>query len=276
MTAEIVAMWVAVTFYALGTAAYIFGVTLEREKLMRLAFAVSTVGMLPHLVAFAVRWVRIGRGPILGFYEAASKLALLSVLVFALLAWRQPRLKPLGVAIMPVVTLLIAGAMLSPKSELAITGALASYWLIVHIAFANLAFASFVASFALAVGYVVRARSVEGPWARHLAKLPAQEIIDDLSARLAIVGFLFWGVMIASGAIWANESWGRYWGWDPIETWSLVVWLVYAAYLHARIAMGWRGEKSAWLAIVAMPLCAFSLLGVPTVFKSVHGGYLAL
>lgn len=276
MTAEILLMWFAVTLYAVGTVLFIAGVTLEREKLTSIAFAASACGMLPHVAAFVVRWIRVGRGPILGFYEATSTMSFTSVVIFVLLAWRQPRLKPLGIAVMPVVMLLLAGSMFSPKSGLGITGALASYWLVVHVLFSNLAFASFVGSFALAIAYVARVRSVRGPWARHLAKLPAQEIIDDLSARLAIVGFLFWGVMIASGAIWANESWGRYWGWDPIETWSLVVWLVYAAYLHARIAMGWRGEKSAWLAIVAMPLCAFSLLGVPTVFKSVHGGYLAL
>jgi ABC-type transport system involved in cytochrome c biogenesis permease subunit len=106
--------------------------------------------------------------------------------------------------------------------------------------------------------------------------LPDQETVDRLSGRFVVAGFLFWGIMIASGAIWANEAWGRYWAWDPIETWSLVVWIIYAVYLHLRLTLGWRGEKIAWYAIIAMPVAMFCLAGIPFLYKaSIHTGYLA-
>jgi len=80
--------------------------------------------------------------------------------------------------------------------------------------------------------------------------------------------------MIVSGAIWANQAWGRYWGWDPIETWSLIVWVIYAIYLHLRFTRGWQGERLAWFAVIAMPVSLFALLGTPIVFNSIHGGYI--
>ena len=98
--------------------------------------------------------------------------------------------------------------------------------------------------------------------------------MDDLTARFVLAGFLLWGIMIVSGAIWANESWCRYWTWDPIETWSLVVWIIYAVYLHLRFTLRWRGQRLALFAIVAMPIALFCLVGIPTVFNTIHAGYI--
>jgi cytochrome c-type biogenesis protein CcsB len=174
---------------------------------------------------------------------------------------------------MPVAVLLLGGAMFTPKADLPLTPNLASYWLFIHVAFAFLAFAAFVASFGLGIVYVLRRRSKSGRWTERLERFPAQDVVDELTTRFVLAGFLFWGIMIVTGAIWANQAWGRYWGWDPIETWSLIVWIVYALYLHARYTMGWRGERLAWFAIVAMPVSLFALLGTPIVFNSIHGGY---
>lgn len=275
MNFEIVFMWMAITAYAVGTALFVVGVVFEKEKVTKAAFWASVFGMLPQVIAFGIRWVTGGHGPILGFYEATSSLSFTSVLAFSLLSWRQPKLRPIGIVLMPIVMLLLAVTVFSNKGDTVITGGLASWWLVIHVLFSNLAFAGFVFATALAAAYLMRARSVTGRWERHLAKLPSQEIIEDLSSRSIAVGFLFWGVMIASGAIWANESWGRYWSWDPIETWSLVAWIVYAIYLHLWGVMGWRGERRAWYAIVALPVLAFALFGIPLVFNSIHAGYLS-
>lgn len=107
-----------------------------------------------------------------------------------------------------------------------------------------------------------------------LAKLPPPDTIDELSVKFVGVGFIFLSIMIAAGSIWANEAWGRYWGWDPIETWSLITWLVYAGYLHSRYTLGWRGRRSAWFAVAALPFILFTLFGVPSVYNSIHGAYL--
>jgi len=196
------------------------------------------------------------------------------LVLFVVAAWRNPRLSATGMGIMPVAVLLLGAAMLASKADFPITASLASYWLFIHVAFANLSFAAFAASFGFAVAYVIRQRSGSGKWAKRLKKLPPQDVVDDLTARFVLAGFLLWGIMIVTGAIWANESWGRYWSWDPIETWSLVVWLIYAIYLHLKYMRKWRGERLAWFAIVAMPIALFCLVGIPTVFNTIHAGYI--
>jgi cytochrome c-type biogenesis protein CcsB len=267
-------MWATLTFYVVATVMFVFGVIFTNERLTRRAVFVTAAGLVPQLIAIGVRWARVGHGPYIGYYEVANALTLFVVVFFVVAAWRNRRLSAAGIGIMPVAVLLLGGAMLAPKAGLPLTGTLASYWLFIHVAFANLAFAAFAASFGLAIVYVLRERSRTGAWAKRLAKLPSQDAVDNLTSRFVLAGFLFWGIMIASGAIWANEAWGRYWSWDPIETWSLVVWLVYAVYLHLRFTMRWRGEKLAWYALLAMPLALFCLLGIPIVFHSLHGGYI--
>ena len=274
MTIEIVFMWIALTFFVASTVMFVFGVTFSRDVLTRRAMFVAAAGLVPQVVALGVRWARLGHGPYIGYYEVANALTLCTVVFFVVAAWRNPRLVATGIGIMPVAVLLLGGAMLASKADFPITAGLASYWLFIHVAFANLAFAAFVASFGLAVIFVIRERSTSGKWAKRLEKLPVQDVLDDLTARFVLAGFLLWGIMIVSGAIWANESWGRYWTWDPIETWSLVVWIIYAVYLHLRFTMRWRGQRLAWFAIASMPVALFCLVGIPTVFHTIHAGYI--
>jgi cytochrome c-type biogenesis protein CcsB len=274
VTTEIVLMWAALTLYVVATVLFVTGVTFVKERLTRWAVLATAIGLVPQLVAIGIRWARVGHGPYIGYYEVVNALTLFVVVLFVLAAWRIPRLSAAGIAIMPVAVLLLGGSMLASKADLPLTGTLASYWLFVHVTFANLAFAAFVISFGLAIAYVVRQHSAGGKWAQRLSRLPAQEVVDDLTSRFVLAGFLFWGIMIASGAIWANQAWGQYWGWDPIETWSLIVWIIYAIYLHLRFTMHWRGERLAWYAIVSMPIALFCLLGIPVVFHSIHAGYI--
>jgi len=274
VTLEVIFMWMALTFYVAATVMFIVGVIFTRDKTTRQAVYVAAAGLVPQFIALGIRWARLGHGPYVGYYELANALTVCTVVLFAVVAWRNPRLNALGLGIMPVAVLLMGGAMLASKADFPITPSLASYWLFIHVAFANLAFAAFAASFGFGIIYVVRARSHDGKWAQRLAKLPSQERVDDLTSRFVLAGFLLWGIMIVTGAIWANESWGRYWSWDPIETWSLVVWLIYAIYLHLRYMRRWHGERLAWYAILAMPVTLFCLIGIPTVFNTIHGGYI--
>lgn len=272
---EIWFMWAAVTLYAAGAALFVVEFVFRRRgTLQTAALWLSLAGLAPHAVAIAVRWVRIGHGPYLGFYEVVSSFAFATVLVFGLILLRYRSLTPLGVLVMPIAFLLLGGSMLAPKAGLEVTGKLASWWLLIHVSFAKLAYGAFIASFVLALLYLMRDRWSEGRLSDILSKLPSQEVVDDLSYRFAAVGFIFLGIMIAAGAVWANEAWGRYWGWDPIETWSLVAWIVYAVYLHLRLTMGWRGRKAAWALVVALPVVLFALVGVPIVYQSIHGAYL--
>ncbi len=273
MNAEILLMWVALAFYAVGTAMYMVGVTFSKERVLRQALWVSAAGLAFQTASLGVRWVRLGHGPYLGLYEVVQALVWCVVVFFVVVAWRSPRLSAAGIAVMPVALILCGGSMLAPKVGLPITAKLASAWLVVHVAFANLAFGAFAVAFALAIAYVVRVRSAaDGKWVKRFERLPAQNALEDLTVRYILVGFLFWGIMIATGAIWANEAWGRYWAWDPIETWSLIVWIIYAVYLHVRFTFKWSGERLAWFAIAAMPVALFALIGIPWAYNTTHAG----
>ena len=273
MRSEILLMWAAVTFYAVGTILFAVGAVFRKERVLSVALWISLAGLIPHTLAVIIRWVAVGHGPYLGFYEVVSSYAWFSVVVLGLLSWWRPGLKVLGVIIMPVAFLMLGGAMLAPNSPLAVTPTLASWWLNIHVTFAKLSYTSFIAAFAVGVVYLIRDRK-PGDGTGVLDKLPPQEVLDDLIYRVVGIGFIFLSIMIVAGAIWANEAWGRYWGWDPIETWSLISWIVYAVYLHLRLTMGWRGKRSAIYAVVALPVMLFTLIGVPLAYNSIHGAYL--
>lgn len=273
MTFEITAMWAAVTLYAASSVLYVVALVFKRSNLLAWALGAGLVGLVPHAVGIAVRWVRVGHPPALGFYEVVSSYAFVSVCALGIMVWRRRSLVALGVVLMPVSFLLLGAAMFTPQADLQLTSRLASWWLNIHVAFAKLSYGAFIASFALALVYLYRERA-QGMLAEILSKLPAQEILDDLQFRFVSVGFVFLGIMIVAGAIWANEAWGRYWAWDPIETWSLISWIVYSIYLHTRLTLGWRGRRSAVFAMLALPIVLFALIGVPLVYHSIHGAYL--
>jgi len=232
--------------------------------------------VIAHAVSIGSRWLRIGHGPYLGFYEVSSLLAFMAVGGFLLVVGRYPGIRIAGVAVMPVAFLILGGSLLVNPEAQAVTGSLASFWLVIHVIFANLAFGAYAVSFALAVAYLMKDGGEGHRWQTLLDRFPEQDVLDGLTIRFVGAGFIFQGIMIASGSIWANEAWGRYWGWDPVETWSLIAWAIYAIYLHLVLTLGWRGRRAAWVAILALPVSLFSLLGVPIVYESIHGAYLKL
>ncbi|MHB1324180.1 MAG: cytochrome c biogenesis protein CcsA [Coriobacteriia bacterium] len=270
-TTEVLLMWTAVSVYAVATVLFIVGFMFGKERLTALALAATAIGIVPHALAVVGRWVRLGHGPYLGFYEVISSFALLGSVVFLLLALRVRGLRVAGTALMPIAFLALGGAMLAPRGGLDVTPALASYWLGIHVAFAKLTYGSLITGFGLAIMFLLRAKR---PDHRLLSRLPDDATLDDLVFKFVAAGFMFLGIMIAAGAVWANEAWGRYWGWDPIETWSLISWLGYAAVLHARLTLGWKGPRFMWAAIAALPVVLFALVGVAVVYNSIHGAYL--
>jgi cytochrome c-type biogenesis protein CcsB len=274
MTLEQLTVWGAILAYAVSSILFIIGTFLGKSRVAAIAAVVAVAGAASHLVALVARSVSVGHLPAVGFYEVASKLAFLAVLCFLLLQWRFKGLRIAGVAVMPVSFLIVGATLLVSDKAQGITGALSSAWLVVHITFANLAFAFYVAGFVLAVTYLIRDSRWGQAHTAWLDRLPAQEVLDSITFKIVGAGFVFQGIMLASGSVWANEAWGSYWSWDPIETWALVAWVVYAVYLHLTLTMGWRGRRAAWVLVAAMLLISFSTLGVPIAYNSIHGAYM--
>lgn len=275
LAVETTGMWVAVAAYALSVAAFVAGTVFAKASIDAAALWLAGAGVLAHTFGIAARWIRTGHGPYLGFYEVASLMAWITVALFIWLVWRYPGFRAAGVAVLPVALAIMAAAMTVSRASEPISGALASVWLVVHVLFANVAYGAYVAAFALSAAFLMRDYGRSGGRLKTLLdRLPEQFVIDDLTYRFVAVGFIAQGIMIATGAIWANEAWGRYWAWDPMETWSLIAWAVYAIYLHLRLTLGWEGRKAAWVAVISLPVIVFSLLGVPLVYNSIHGAYL--
>lgn len=273
---ETTAMWIAIAAYAVATTLFVLGTILGKGRLESSGLAFAAGGAFVQMAAIAARWVRIGHGPYLGFYEVATLLAFMAVCAFLFGVWRFPGLRVAGVALLPIVLLINGGSLLVNREAMEVTGSLVSFWLVVHVLFANLAFGAYAFAFVLAVAYLMKESKRAGRWSDLLARFPEPDVLDELTFRVIGAGFVFQTVMIVSGAIWANEAWGRYWGWDPMETWSLLSWAIYAIYLHLTLTLGWRGKRAAWVAIASLGVILFSLLGVPVFYNSVHGAYLAL
>jgi cytochrome c-type biogenesis protein CcsB len=154
--------------------------------------------------------------------------------------------------------------------------ALQSAWLIIHVFVASLGTAFFGLGFALSgIQLFQHRRELAGKdlkllKLKFLATLPSSERLENLAYRVNIVGFIFWTFTLMAGSIWAERAWGRYWGWDTKEVWTFIIWVIYAGYIHARATRGWRGSRSAWLAIIGFAAVMFNFTIVNIFFKGLH------
>ena len=149
--------------------------------------------------------------------------------------------------------------------------ALQSGWLVIHVFVAILGTGFFALGAGLSIAQLLQARREAGsPGMRFLRGFPSSEALENTAYRVNVIGFAFWTFTLIAGAIWAEHAWGRYWGWDTKEVWTFIIWVVYAGYIHARATRGWRGNPSAWLAIVGFAAVLFNFSVVNLFFKGLH------
>ncbi len=263
----------ATTFYALSSIVYIYCLVFKKEERISFAANSALAGLLFHGISIALRWAEVEHGPYISMFEILSGYAWVSVAIFLIAQQKFEKIRIVGFIVMPVSFLIMgAGSTYSRDIQL-LPASLRSYWLIAHAAFANLAFGSILVAVGIAVLYILKERhsdTVDSFYDR----LPQLKVMDELMYSFVASGLLFLTIMIGAGAIWANQTWGRYWGWDPTETWSLISWFVYGICLHLRMNMGWTGKKVAWLIIFSIFVLAFSFLGVGYVYGGLHADYL--
>ncbi len=270
MNAEQVLFWGAVALYGVSAFAYVFGFIGENAKLLGAGLATAVPGFAAHLGAIAVRWVVGGVTPFISISESLALGTLMSMAAFLALQASTRRFRPLGVFVLPVVFTLIGWAgTLREAAGAGLAPALQSGWLWVHIVGASIGFSAVLIAAGLALMYLLREGKEEGPFAR----LPALLDLDRLAYRFTAGGFVMYGLMIVSGALWADQAKGSYWNWDPVEVWSLVSWLVYGIYLHLRVTMGWRGRRLAWYSLAALAVMVVSYWGIPFSVQTFHQGF---
>lgn len=240
---------------------YIF--KFKNLKLERLIDILIYSGFTIHTVTVIIRWAASGHIPVMGNYEntLVGSWAVLGLFWLARIKWKQ--LKNLLLIIIPVIILML-GYGLNDNSEVGpLTPPYQSPWLIVHIIFAWLAYAPFTLSFALAVVFLTKNKK---PGFTPINR----EKLDELSSNFIIFGFINLTIMIVSGSIWANLLWGSYWNWDPVETWSLICWLLYGLYMHLRLTYKWKYEKAAWLAVISFGVVIISFWGTNLIGEGLH------
>jgi cytochrome c-type biogenesis protein CcsB len=215
------------------------------------------------------RWVEsyrlgIGHAPLSNLYESLIFFAWAIILLYLLIEWRT-RNRSVGVFITPIAFLAMAYASYSPNINSRIqplVPALKSNWLIAHVLTCFLGYAAFALAFCLSLMYFFK--RMDKPSGKNLfvKLIPGTSILDDLNYQMVAIGFLLLTLGIITGSVWAHSAWGTYWSWDPKETWSLITWLVYAAFLHSRMVRGWRGKRLAVMSIVGFSCVLFTYFGV--------------
>jgi cytochrome c-type biogenesis protein CcsB len=222
------------------------------ENAARIATAMMVLATVILFAGIVFRGISAGHAPWGNMYEFSitGTFALVVAYLFSLIKYD---LRWLGLFISFAALLALGTAVtLLYRESSQLVPALKSTWLVIHVAAAIISGGIFLLANVIAAAYLYldNAESKGGRpfWA---VRVPSLEVLDQLSYRLVAFVFPLWTFSVIAGAIWAESAWGRYWGWDPKETWAFITWVAYAAYLHARVTVGWRGRRAAWLCIFA-------------------------
>jgi ABC-type transport system involved in cytochrome c biogenesis permease subunit len=232
----------------------------KKDGAARAASLLALAGLVLHTLALILRTVESGHAPFTNMYESLSFFAWATVLAF-LVFNRKQELARSGLILMLVVVALmaLASSPLMPKEAAPLVPALQSAWLWLHVSVTLLGEAFFAVAFVTSLRFLA-ARTPE-----------KKERLDRVSYRAVAAGFpLFTLGGLVFGMVWAHKAWGSYWSWDPKEVWSLITWLVFALYLHTRIVMGWKGKRSAIIAIVGFLAALFTFFGVNYLLSGLH------
>jgi cytochrome c-type biogenesis protein CcsB len=257
--------FIFITFwlYLSSSILYLLFFFLRRDKIANLARIAAILGVTLNIVALIFRTYEAGHSPLTNQYESMVLFSLFIVSSYIFFEVRY-KMRTAGAFIVPLGFLSLGFASVLPerfKEPAPLLPALQSYWLEIHVITCFLGYAFFALAFGASIMYLL---SLSRP-----SKFPSHSKIDDICYKSIALGFPLLSIGIITGAVWANYAWGTYWSWDPKETWSLITWLIYAAYLHSRIT-GWKGKKSAYLSIIGFLAVIFTYAGVNFLLSGLH------
>jgi len=261
--------WLAVAFYALAALGNTWGILFQKEKVERAAYRLLGAGLLAHGAALLFWWHEVGHGPYIARHEILSAMAWVMLALFLGFCRFFPAIRPTSMLIFPSALLMIGLGIFFNPAVKELPPTFRGIWLVLHVSFYVVALPTILIALALSLGYVLKKRTGYA-W---VARLSEPEAMDVLAYRFAGFGFVFWSIGMLTGAIWAYDSWGRFWGWDPIETWSLITWGAFGLYLHLRRFFNLRGEKAAVLLGVCFLLSVVALFFVSLLDSSAHSEY---
>lgn len=238
----------------------------------RVAVALTVIAWMLHVTSTVLRGIANGYVPWSNMFEFALVGTGIMTGMFLLLNFKRD-LQFLGTFITGIVAILLGLATVNFYVDVVpLAVPLQSAWLVIHVFVASLGTAFFAVGAGLSIMQVLQARRGTGKRERahFLDTLPTADKLESRAYRVIIIGFMFWTFTLMAGSIWAEQAWGRYWGWDTKEVWTFIVWVVFAGYIHARATRGWRGTRTAWLAIIGFSTVLFNFTVVNLFFNGLH------
>lgn len=263
--------------YLFASAAYIATFIFKTKKSGVVGTVITLLTFIIQTIGIGLRWYEsyqkgYGHAPLTNMYESLVFFSW-AIVIFYLLMEIKFKNRLIGAFAIPFAFVSMAYASFGKGITQEINPlipALQSNWLIAHVITCFIGYAAFAVACGMGFMYLMKAASKNNSSESLLATLPDLKVIDDITHKTIIFGFLWLSGGIISGAVWANSAWGTYWSWDPKETWSLITWFIYAATLHARFTRGWQGKRIAWLAIIGFFCVIFTYFGVNFLLSGLH------
>jgi cytochrome c-type biogenesis protein CcsB len=268
-------MWMSALF-VMAMVTYFIAMIARSDFTGKVASSMTWSAAAMGLVGLLVRWREtylvnpdFGHIPVSNLYEVFVLFAIITALIYLFYEGRY-RTRALGGFVLLVISAAVAFLLWYSFSRNAheiqpLVPALQSYWMKIHVPANFVGYGAFALAAMIGVAWLLAER-----FTGFASRLPGQDIMDDLMYKSIALGFAFFTVATILGALWAAEAWGGYWSWDPKETWALIVWLNYAAWLHMRLTKGWRGAPMAWWSIVGLFVTLFAFLGVNMFLSGLH------
>ena len=265
--------------YLLSSAFYIGLLIFKNKKIGLIGLGLAIFGATTLTAALGLRWYEsyqlgIGHAPLTNMYESLVFFAWCIALFYIFMEFKF-KAPVMGAFVMPFAFTAMAYASFAKGINQQIKPlipALQSNWLIAHVMTCFIGYGAFAVAGGLGVMYLLKKSAVNRGRSENTLTggLPELKVIDDLTHKTIVFGFMWLTAGIITGAVWANEAWGTYWSWDPKETWSIITWFVYALTLHARFTRGWSGSRIAWLAIIGLVSVFFTYFGVSFLLSGLH------
>ncbi len=258
----------ATVFYWIGTLARSASAAAIGQKLTWAAVLMGFAGMMARWYESYLIGADVGHIPVSNLYEVFVLFSLITALLYLYYEGHYGT-RALGAFVLLIISAAVGFLMWYSIARDAqqiqpLVPALQSWWMKIHVPANFIGYGSFALSAMVSVAYLMKERGVLGD------RLPALEVLDDVMYKSIAVGFAFFTIATILGALWAAEAWGGYWSWDPKETWALIVWLNYAAWLHMRLMKGLRGTAAAWWALTGLIVTTFAFLGVNLFLSGLH------
>lgn len=262
MMYDVLLVWACIYLYAFASVLILTGFVFNKQKLLDAAGYMVLPVFLAQTAVFALRWLRTGYFPANGNLENAVTGGWFAIAFTVYLFFRNRRLSGVSLFTVPAALLLLGFGVMTEPDPLPLSASFKSSWLVVHVAFAQLAFGAYAVTSGFGLLYLLKEKKSASPF---YERFPRLEVLEETMFKFVVYGFIADSIMIVAGAIWAKSLWGSYWAWDPVEVWSLISWLLYGLSIHLRVTLGWRGRKLAVLMLALLSTVIIAYWGIDAV-----------